>query len=104
MIGNDYKDVVKGVLSFSPGQNIVIEGQMVADFAKNLTVPTFITCGSHEGFEAENLVKVIQSDVLKFFLPDRLVTHGAKILWSETENNDQVWEAMTEFLTLVESL
>lgn len=104
MIGDDYKDVVNGVLSFSPGQNIVIDGQMVADFAKNLTVPAFVTCGSHESFEAENLVNVLQSEVLTYFVPDRLVTHGAKILWAETENNDQVWEAMIEFLSQVESM
>lgn len=101
-VGQKYEDILSGILSFSPGEYFLIDDKKIIEHVKKLTVPVFISCGSHESYEADLLFKGVGSEVKEIFVPDRLVKHASSILWSENENSDTVWEALQSFLTLTQ--
>lgn len=88
-----------GVLAFSPGEYFDDLGKSktwVADSAKSLTMPVFITSAKSEIGEW----KPIAAGIAKVtgFEPTTDGHHGSSTLWPTQPDNAAYWTAVTEFL------
>lgn len=100
-LASEQKDKIDGVLSFSPGEYFVRFGKtetFIADYAKNITVPIFITSAKNEKPNWENIVNSVSSENKHYFLPKTNGNHGSRALWSKFEDSKDYWNAVTPFL------
>lgn len=102
VVGQNYADDLSGLILFSPGENMVFDGNKVSDMASNLMLPVFLSCGSHESYEPEIILEKIPSETKVMFMPKRVPVHGSTLLWAETEKQDEVWEAMMTYISALE--
>jgi dienelactone hydrolase len=98
VIGQSYESDLLGLVLFSPGQNMYFENKPVSEMASDLMLPLFLTCGSHESYEPLQILKMIPSENVVTFFPERTVIHGSRLLWETTETNELIWEAMMDYI------
>ncbi|MDG2012200.1 MAG: alkaline phosphatase D family protein [Pirellulaceae bacterium] len=101
-IAGDQPDLVDGVLAFSPGEYFVRLGKpkdWIAESAKKINVPTFVTSSSDGNRNREALLKAIPETYRQAFIPDGQSQHGSSALWDQFAGNGPYWEATEKFLT-----
>ena len=92
------KDVI-AIACFSPGEYFKIDKLMIADFAKKVTCPVFITSAKNEHDSWSAIYSAIASKKKTSFLPNAKGFHGSKALWSSSIGNEEYWTAFRLFLT-----
>ena len=92
---------VDAVLAFSPGEYFDDLGKSktwVADSAKPLAVPVFITSAKDEAKEWAPIAAAIDPAKLTTFVPATAGHHGSSTLWPTQPDRDAYWTAVTAFL------
>jgi len=92
---------VDGILAFSPGEYFAKLGKSktwVADGARHLRVPTFITSARDEASSWAPIAKVITTVKPTTFVPRTEGRHGSSALWPSQPDADAYWKATTAFL------
>lgn len=93
-----YPNNIKGVLSFSPGEYFKIKTHSIADEAKKIKCPVFITSAKNEQKDWQNIYDNITSKKT-FFIPSKNGNHGSKALWKKHESHQEYWLAVKSFLS-----
>lgn len=101
VIGQDYYDDLQGLILFSPGENMYFDNQPVSAMASELMLPIFMTCGSHETFEPEQILAQIPSEYVTKYYPERLRVHGSELLWEATEQHEMLWDHMMIYIEAI---
>lgn len=91
------KDIA-AVVSCSPGEYFTVEGKSVADFAKKVTCPVFITSAKNEQRQWQAIYDAIPSTEKTFFLPEQNGFHGSKALWESKEGHEAYRASIFKFL------
>ncbi len=89
------------VLAFSPGEYFDDLGKprtWVADRAKALAVPVFITSARSEGKNWAPIAAAINPAKLTTFVPATPGHHGSSTLWPTQPDAEAYWTAVTAFL------
>jgi len=89
------------ILSFSPGEYFADQGKpktWVADNAKRIAVPVFITSAKSEHDDWAPIAAAIDPAKLTTFLPETAGHHGSSALWASQPDNAAYWTAVTAFL------
>lgn len=97
ILGSEYKEKVKGIIAFSPGEYFSYEGKKISDFSKEVKCPVFITSSGSEKKLWEGIFNNINSEKSSF-LPDFAGFHGSQALWSKHEGNEKYWKELKKFL------
>ncbi len=95
-LSGDEPHIVDGILTFSPGEYFTPRVS-VADSAKHITVPVFITSTRKEQKKTQTLFDVIPSKKT-YFLPKTNGDHGSKALWEKFEEHQAYWAGVKTFL------
>ena len=98
ILASKHQSDVTAVVAFSPGEYFTSEGKKVADFAKDVDCPVFITSASSEHDDWKNIYESLGSKANVGFLPAEEGNHGPKALWESKEGNEEYWKAITMFL------
>lgn len=94
-----YKNQLSAVASFSPGEYFKFEGKGIAEWAKEISLPVFITSSKGEVSTWKPIFNVITQTNKIGFEPNGDGIHGSRNLWSSTKNNAEYWVAFKEFLS-----
>lgn len=95
-LGVDHQEMISKVIAFSPGE--YIKGHNVASWANQLEVPLFVTSSKGEVEAVEKIVINADKNKVTHFKPKGKGIHGSRVLWKTTENNEEYWEALKDFL------
>jgi dienelactone hydrolase len=98
ILGEKYPKAVDGILAFSPGEYFRLEDKTVAEYAKGIKCPVFITSNKSEYNTWKPIYEEISSDQKTYFLPEGQGAHGSRALWETTNANQEYWEAVEDFL------
>lgn len=93
-----YQDMLSCVACFSPGEYFTFAGKGIADWAKEINIPVFITSAKGEEGSWKNIFNLIPGNNKKEFIPAGEGIHGSRNLWNSTKNNVEYWEAFSAFL------
>ena len=99
-IAGDRNDI-DAVLSFAPGEYFERMGKpadYVAQSAKNILVPVFITSMKSEKPNWWNIYEVIPSIGKDYFIPETEGQHGSRALWEKFPAHKNYWKAVEAFL------
>lgn len=94
-----HSEDIDALLAFSPGEYFLFEGKQIADYAKAVKCPVFITSSKSEGGEWKNISEAVTAEGSTFFLPTERGVHGSSALMEKTANSGEYWEAVKAFLT-----
>ena len=98
-LASEYQQKIHGVVSFSPGEYYKKQSKTyVADFAKKLKLPVFITSAKSEKNLSGPIYEVIPSKEKFYFLPKSKGNHGSRALWSKWSDHNEYWLALKKFL------
>jgi len=92
--------LVKGVLSFSPGEYYGDKLHLAQSIAK-LNVPVFITSAKSETKDARKIFDAIESQNKLFFTPTSPGKHASSALWESTDDYKEYWKAVETFFSLM---
>ena len=95
-LAGDFPTLVDGVIAFSPGEYFKPR-VVIADSAKKIKVPVFITSTRSEQKKTQPLFDVIPSQKT-YFLPKTEGDHGSKALWSKFKEHNAYQKAVEDFL------
>lgn len=95
-VAGDNPAIADGIIAFSPGEYFTPR-VVVADSAKHIKVPTFITSTRKEQQKTQVLFDVIPSQKT-YFLPKTERDHGSKALWEKFDEHKAYWDGIEEFL------
>ncbi len=98
ILASKYQKDIYAVLSFSPGEYFKYEGKEVAEYAKKVQCPVFVTSAKSEGKAWEAIFTAVPNAKKKSFLPTAKGFHGSKALWAENSGNQEYWKAVRGFL------
>lgn len=99
VLGSELK--ADAVLAFSPGEYFDDQGKpktWVADGAKALAVPVFITSAKSEASDWAPIAAAIDATKLTRFVPETKGRHGSSALWAAQPDHEAYWTAVTAFL------
>ncbi len=94
-------DKVSAMLAFAPGEYFSRFGKsdhFIADHARKLKMPVFITSARKEHKNWKDIFSVIPSKDKKSFLPATAGQHGSRALWEKFPEHKAYWAAVTAFL------
>ncbi len=97
----EHPNLINGVLAFSPGEYFVRFGKSktyIADFAKEIISPVFITSAHNEKENWINIYNSLPSDKKQYFLPETIGNHGSRALWEKFDDSKNYWKALKIFL------
>lgn len=90
---------VAAVISFSPGDYFIEEKGSLTEKLKNLNKPMFVTSSKTEAVEINTMLANVQMDSTKIqFTPKSIGKHGSRALWQTSEDNQEYWTAVSNFL------
>jgi len=95
-LSGEFPRLVDGVVAFSPGEYFKPR-VVVADFAKKIKVPIFVTSTRSEQKKTQPLFDVIPSQKT-YFLPKTEGDHGSKALWVKFKEHQSYWGGVEKFL------
>lgn len=98
VVAPEYGDLIKGVLTFSPGISLMWNDKKVAENVVDLKVPVFLSSNKSEVYKNEFLMPNISSEIKVLHDPEGRGRHGASVLWDSVKDSDEYWEALTAFL------
>ncbi len=96
----DNPEAVDGVISFSPGEYFASYGKSdhwILDAVANITVPVFISSAKNESSNWQFFYDLIKSEKVSF-LPKTSGNHGSRALWSQFDDSEAYWQALSGFL------
>lgn len=93
-----HSDQIDGLLAFSPGEYFSMEDKTIADFAKEVTCPVFITSAREEIGDWKGISEAVTSKGSSFFIPKESGRHGSSTLLDSNSNHQEYWNAVKEFL------
>ncbi|MEO0571898.1 MAG: alpha/beta hydrolase [Bacteroidota bacterium] len=93
---------IDGLLAFSPGEYFKMDGKSIANCAKGVKCPVFVSSAKNEKRNWEDIYQSIRSEKT-FYLPSKKGYHGSRALWPESEGNEKAWEAVIDFLSQFQS-
>lgn len=93
-------DAVQAVLSFSPGEYFGSKN-FIAQSAKNIKIPTFITSAKNEKKGWASIYGAISSKQKQEFIPKGNGNHGSSTLWSSKKDHKEYWKAVEAFLKVI---
>ncbi len=99
-ITGDRNDI-DAVLSFAPGEYFEKLGKpsdFIAQGAKNITVPIFITSMKSEKPNWWPIYDVIPAIGKDYFIPETDGQHGSRALWEKFPEHKNYWNAVNAFL------
>jgi dienelactone hydrolase len=91
------KENVASVIVFSPGEYFT-DKKFVADHIQKLTKPVFATSSKSESEGVTDLLKDVNSRIKIQYVPASKGDHGAKVLWPDSQYNQEYWIALMSFL------
>ncbi len=89
---------ISALLSFSPGEYFTFENKKIADWAKEVECPVFVTSSKKEADECSLIFKNTQNKMSIQFVPDISGFHGSKALWENKKGHEKYWFAVKLFL------
>jgi alpha-beta hydrolase superfamily lysophospholipase len=95
--------LVDGVLAFSPGEYFAEppgSPTYVAEGARRIAVPAFITSARSERSDWLPLYAEIDKRHRRAYTPEREGRHGSSALWKSTNGQEGYWQAVRGFLNL----
>jgi dienelactone hydrolase len=101
-IAGEKPDLADAVLAFAPGEYFSEDGKpetWVADAARKITVPAFITSARAEKPNWAPLFAAIPDGKKASYLPETDGNHGSRALWKEFDDSPGYWEAVSAFLS-----
>ena len=93
IMGEEFSDDIKGILSFSPGYPFKVAGKEIWEYARNTKCPVFITAEKRIKNKAKTIYGSVPFSADNIFLD--VNTHGSSLLWTQT---DATWEQVISFL------
>jgi len=96
IIANQTK--LNGILAFSPGEYFSFKGKSISEYASKITIPTFITSSPSEVNKSKPLFNAVSSTKKTHFIPKGSGKHGSKTLWNSTNNHQEYWDSVNQFL------
>lgn len=99
-LGSKYKSEIDGILAFSPGEYLKINGKEIQSYAADVICPVFITSAKNEQDRWDSIYQSIKTEK-SFFVPNVKGYHGSKALWPEHEGSDEYWSAVKKFLAKI---
>ncbi len=96
-IGSEHPNEIDGILAFSPGEYFKIEGKEIKSFASNVKCSVFITSAKNEEKQWRAIYDSVKTDK-KYFLPVDEGKHGSKALWTDNNDHQEYWKAVTDYL------
>ncbi len=97
VLSEKYPEDIDGLLAFSPGEYMKVEGRTIEDFAVNVNCPVFITSASDET-EWKAMYDKIPSENKACYIPDFPGKHGSSALWESYDKSSFYWEPVKKFL------
>ncbi len=100
-IAGEHPELVDGVLSFAPGEYFQRAGKpadWIANSAKKITQPVFITSAKAELKNWQPIYEAIESSSKIKFLPDTSGNHGSRALLKKFDDSAAYWSATKSFL------
>jgi len=98
VLASEHPDEIAAVLSFSPGEYFQLDGKLIADYAKNITQPVFITSAKFEEKGWRAIADQITSAGSVFFVPQASGMHGSSTLNDNVSGHEEYWVAVEQFL------
>ena len=98
VLASEHPDEIAAVLSFSPGEYFKLDDKKIADYAKNITQPVFITSAKSEEKDWHPIADQITSAGSVFFVPQASGQHGASTLNNNVSGHEEYWAAVEQFL------
>ncbi len=98
ILGAKNKTDISGIISFSPGEYFKFEDKKIAEYAKEIDCPVYITSAKNETEYWKQIFENVQNPEKQSFIPKNKGIHGSKALWETTENNEEYWNSINEFL------
>jgi dienelactone hydrolase len=93
--------IVDGLVVFSPGEYFTSPPggpSYVADAARRIAVPVFVTSARSEQKEWQPIYAAIPSSLKRAYVPDTEGRHGSSALWKSTNGQEGYWQAIRGFL------
>lgn len=91
-------DAVDAVLAFSPGEYFEYKGTSIIEYAKEISVPVFITSAKSEYNNWKAIFEAIPGNNKVKYIPEIESIHGSSALWKTTEGSEDCWKAVEQFL------
>jgi pimeloyl-ACP methyl ester carboxylesterase len=98
ILASEHSDEIAAALSFSPGEYFKLDGKQIADYAKNITQPVFITSAKSEEKSWRPIADQITSAGSVFFVPQASGMHGSSTLNDNVSGHEEYWAAVEQFL------
>ena len=98
ILASEHPDEISAALSFSPGEYFKLDDKMVAEYAKNITQPVFITSAKSEEKDWRPIADQITSAGSTFFVPQASGMHGSSTLNDNVSGHEEYWSAVESFL------
>ena len=98
ILASGHPDEITAALSFSPGEYFKLDGKQIADYAKNITQPVFITSAKSEEKSWRPIAEQITSAGSVFFVPQASGMHGSSTLNNNVSGHEEYWAAVEQFL------
>ena len=98
VLASEHPDEIAAVLSFSPGEYFKLDDKKIADYAKNITQPVFITSAKSEEKDWHPIADQITSAGSVFFVPQASGQHGSSTLNNNVSGHEEYWAAVEQFL------
>lgn len=101
VLAGEKKDLIDGVLAFSPGEYFARFGKpknFVRKATGAISVPVFLTAAQNEATELKAIGKAITAPGKQLFVPNTAGNHGSKALWAEKEDSAAYWTTVRTFL------
>ena len=98
VLASEHPDEIAAVLSFSPGEYFKLDDKKIADYAKNITQPVFITSAKSEEKDWRSIADQIMSAGSVFFVPQASGQHGSSTLNNNVSGHEEYWAAVEQFL------
>lgn len=92
---------ILAVISFSPGEYFGDQLNLKQSIA-NIYCPVFIACSAEEAVSCNEIKNAAMGATFSmFYAPKEGGYHGSKMLWSQNEGSDMVWQKLNKFLEIV---
>jgi pimeloyl-ACP methyl ester carboxylesterase len=100
-IAGEHPELIDGVLAFAPGEYFERFGKpadWIANSAKNIKVPAFITSAKNEAPKWQSIYDAIPGDAKSKFVPETKGNHGSRALWEKFDDHGEYWKSVEAFL------
>ena len=98
IMGVKYADVLTAVISFSPGEYFELANKSIADWAKDLQLPVFISSAKSEVDGWAAIFEAVPAANKIGFKPTGTGIHGSRNLWLNTPNHPEYRSALEKFI------